>query len=35
MGACYRTSEGQENMISWHAGPERDMIFHLHTTAVG
>ena len=31
--ACHRTSDGQEHKIIWHAGPERDMIFHLHVTA--
>ena len=33
MGACYRTSDGQEHNIIWLAGPERDTIFHLRVTA--
>ena len=27
MGACHRTSNGQEHKIIWSAGPERDPIF--------
>ena len=33
MGACLRTSDGQEHKIIWLAGPERDTIFHLRDTA--
>ena len=33
MGACHRTSDEQEHKFIWHAGPERDTIFHLHVTA--
>ena len=33
MGACHRTSDGQEHKIIWPAGPERDRIFHLRVTA--
>ena len=33
MGAWHRTSDGQEHMIIWRAGPERNMIFHLRVTA--
>ena len=29
VGACHRTSDGQEHKIIWLAGPERDTIFHL------
>ena len=32
VGACHRTSDGQEHKIIWPAGPERDRIFHLHVT---
>ena len=33
VGACLRTSDGQEHKIIWLAGPERDTIFHLRVTA--
>ena len=33
MGACYRTSNGQEHKIIRCAEPERDTIFHLRVTA--
>ena len=33
MGACHCTSDGQEHKIIWHAGPERERIFHLRVTA--
>ena len=33
VGACHRTSDGQEHEIIWLAGPERDTIFHLRVTA--
>ena len=33
MGACHRTSDGQEHKIIWRAGPERERIFHLRVTA--
>ena len=33
VGACRRTSNRQEHKISQRAGPEQDMIFHLHVTA--
>ena len=33
VGACHRTSDGQEHKIIWRAGPERDTIFHLPVTA--
>ena len=33
VSACHRTSDRQEHEIIWPAGPERDMIFHLHVTA--
>ena len=33
VSACYRTSDRQEHKTIWHAGPERDMIFHLRVTA--
>ena len=33
VGACHRTSDGQEHKIIWRAGPEQDTIFHLHVTA--
>ena len=33
VGACHRTSDGQEHKIIWRAGPERDAIFHLRVTA--
>ena len=33
MGACHRTSDGQEHKIIWRAGPEQDRTFHLHVTA--
>ena len=32
VGACHRTSDGQEHKIIWLAGPERDTIFHLRVT---
>ena len=33
MGACHRTSDGQEHKIIWRAGLEQDTIFHLCVTA--
>ena len=33
VGACHRTSDGQEHKIIWLAGTERDTIFHLRVTA--
>ena len=33
VGACLRTSDGQEHKIIWLAGPEQDTIFHLRVTA--
>ena len=33
MGACHCTSDGQEHKIIWHAGPERERIFHLRVMA--
>ena len=33
VGACYRTSKGQEHKIIRRAEPERDTIFHLRVTA--
>ena len=32
MGAYHRTSNRQEHKIIQRAGPEQDMIFHLHVT---
>ena len=33
VGACHRTSHGQEHKIIWRTIPERDTIFHLCVTA--
>ena len=33
VGACHRTSNGQEHKIIRRAEPERDTIFHLRVTA--
>ena len=32
MGACHRTSNGQEHKFIWLAGQERDTIFHFNNT---
>ena len=29
VGACHRTSDGQEHKVIWHAAPERNTIFHF------
>ena len=33
VGACHRTSDGQEYKIIWSTGLEGDTIFHLRVTA--
>ena len=33
VGACHRTSNGQEHKVIRHAEPERNTIFHLRVTA--
>ena len=33
LGACHRTSNGQEHKLIRRAGPEQDTIFHLCATA--